>query len=279
MTETGDDALIAVIRTPKSASSSLSSIALQAFPDARCFILPNLLNLEGAISRFQRLRHMRHSARVMFNAHKTVRVGRVFDLVNREGRKGDLLIGGHIDFDTCRRNVTRQVKFITLVRDPFDRVISEYAYSRAGHHRKWAVAKFDASLVAKAAGRYTLHGYLDFLLEHATVFGDIACRHLGVAPGDDIAAHFAAHAYHFGTVDNLTDFADGLARKTKRPVQVPHLNRSSKAGTTALTPDMKRKVERLYANDLMLYEWCRRTPSRTAPRPILRAPSERSARA
>jgi hypothetical protein len=267
MAESRDDALLAVIRTPKSASTSLASIVLQAFPGARRFILPNTLNPEIALSGFQRLRHLRHAARVTLNAHGTIGAARVFDLVNREGRSGDLLTGGHIDFDTCRLNTARKVRFITLVRNPIDRVISEYSYLRAGHARKWMLAKVDSSIAAKTASRYSLQGYLDFLLEHRHAFGDIACRHLGIAPGTDIAAHFAAHAYHFGTVDDLAAFADGLSRKTKRPVQVPHLNPTGKTATLALTREIRRKAERLYENDLALYEWCRRSAPGTATRP------------
>jgi hypothetical protein len=267
MAESRDDALLAVIRTPKSASTSLVSIVLQAFPDARRFILPNTLNPEVTLSSFQRLRHLRHAARVTLNAHGIVGADRVFDLVNREGRGGDLLVGGHIDFDTCRRNTARKVRFITLVRNPIDRVVSEYLYLRAGHERKWMLAKIDSSIIAKTASRYSLQGYLDFLLERRHAFGDIACRHLGIAPDTDIAAHFAAHAYHFGTVDDLAAFADGLSRKTKRPVRAPHLNPTRKSATLVLSPDIRRKVERLYENDLALYEWCRRSAPGTAARP------------
>jgi hypothetical protein len=263
------DALIVVIRTPKSASSSLAAIVSQAFSGSRAHMLPNTLDIEGAISALQHLRHIRHAARVNYRWHRLLRLGQVFERINREANPGDVLTGGHIDFDTCRNNLVRPVKFITLVRNPIGRSQSEYAYARAGHRRKHSLSKFDASLVAKAAARYSFEGYIDFLTDHRAAFGDIACRYVGLRTGENIAAHFAAHAYHFGTVDNLPAFARGLAVKSGQPVEERHLNPTT-AARINLTPGERRKIERLYAGDFELYNWCRAHEAHTDPRPLSR---------
>jgi hypothetical protein len=261
------DALIVVIRTPKSASSSLAAIAAQAFSDGRAFMLPNTLDIEGSISALQHLRHIRHAARVNYRWHRLLRLEQVFERINLEAKPGDFLTGGHIDFDTCHNALTRPFKFITLVRNPIDRASSEYAYARAGFSRKNRLAKFDASLIAKVAGRHSFEGYLDFLTDHRAAFGDIACRYVGVKPGDDIAAHFAAHAYHFGTVDNLPAFARGLAARTGHIVEERHLNATT-AARIKLTSSERRKIEKLYPGDFALYEWCRAQETHAAaPRP------------
>jgi hypothetical protein len=260
------EALIVVIRTPKSASSSLAAIVAQAFSGTRAFMLPNTLDIEGSISAFQHLRHIRHAARVNYRWHRLLRLAQVFERINQEASVGDVLTGGHIDFATCRNNLARPAKFITLVRNPVDRSLSEYAYARAGHGRKSSLAKWDASLVAKAAGRYSFEGYLDFLTDHRAAFGDIACRYVGLRAGESTAAHFAAHAYHFGTVDNLPAFARGLSAKSGRAVEERHLNPRTVARIN-LTSAERRKIEKLYAGDFALYDWCRAQEAQVAARP------------
>jgi hypothetical protein len=250
-------ALIVVIRTPKSASTSLATIVEQAFSDARSFILPNTLDIEGGISALQHLRHIRHAARINYRSHRLLRLSKVFARINAEAAAGDLVTGGHIDFATCRRHLARSVKFVTLIRDPVARSVSEYTYARAGFQRKSYLEKIDASLVAKAAGRLSFEGYLDFLTDHRAAFADIACRYVGLSFDDDIAAHFTAHAYHFGTVDNLAAFTNGLARKTDKAVPVRHLNPTDAPARLRITASEHRKLERLYARDFELYEWVR----------------------
>jgi hypothetical protein len=264
------DALIVVIRTPKSASSSLAAIVEEALPSARRYILPNTLDIEGSISALQHLRHIRHAARVNYRWYRLLRLEQVFDRINIEASAGDLLTGGHIDFDTCRRKLTRAVKFVTLVRSPIDRSLSEYAYARAGHSRKNSLAKWDASLVAKAAARYNFEGYIDFLTDHRAAFGDIACRYVGLRAGDDIAAHFAAHAFHFGTVDRLPAFVRGLSEKTGRDVHLRHLNPTVTPAHVTLRLIEHRKIEKLYASDFELYDWCRTQEAQPTPRKATR---------
>lgn len=263
-------AIIVVIRTPKSASSSLAAIVEEALPSGRRFMLPNTLDIEGAISGLQQLRHIRHAARVNYRWHRRLRIERVFDRINIEAHPGDFLTGGHIDFDTCRRKLTKPVKFITLVRNPIDRSLSEYAYARAGHGRKNSLAKWDSSLVAKAAARYSFEGYLDFLTDHRAAFGDIACRYVGVRAGEDIATHFAAYAFHFGTVDRLPAFVRGLSEKTGHDVQLRHLNPTLAPAQVTLRQAEHRKIEKLYAGDFELYDWCRAHEPQPAPRKAAR---------
>jgi hypothetical protein len=261
-----------VIRTPKSASTSLATLVEQAFPEARSFVLPNTLDLEGAISSLQYLRHLRHAARINFRSHQLLRLSQVFARINAEALPGDVLTGGHLDFETCRKRLAAPPKFITLIRNPIDRSLSEYTYARLGFHRKSCLAKLDASLVAKAAGRYSFEGYLDFLTDHRAAFGDIACRYVGLHAHDDIAAHFAEHAYHFGTVDNVSAFARALARKTGRPLHEQHLNPTGVPMRLKITAAEQRKVEKLYPRDQELYEWVRTQEARDArpqPRPAL----------
>lgn len=249
--------LIVVVRVPKSASSSLAAMALQAFPDRRIVKLPNTLDLDGRCSALQRLRHARHVTRLVLRDHGTLSLTSVFDKINAMQPQATMVTGGHIDFDACRTRIAHRLKMITIVRNPIDRSVSEYAYARAGFTRKPAHTKFDASLTAKAAGRYSYEGFLDFLIERSDAFGDITSRYLGWDGLRDLDAYFAENVFHFGVVDDLRSFAAGLARKTGHAVRMEHLNTGPSVLESALKGGERSKLERLYPKDFELYDWCR----------------------
>jgi len=273
---TEQNALLVVIRTPKSASTSLAKIVAKAFPRGRQFFLPNTLDLDGQLSSLQRLRHARHALHVNYRHHRLLRTKDVFASIDRTASPGDIVTGGHIDLETCRQNLTRKFKAIALVRDPIDRSLSEYAYARAGFIRKSALEKYDAGRTAQIAGRFSYEGYLDFLLEHRALYGDIACRYLGLAGIENVAAHFAEHIFHFGTVDNLVAFAHTLGRKTGQDIAVEHLNRTSATVRQIPTRAEQSKLKQLYAGDFALHEWCRKHEPAVATQSV-RPPTPRVA--
>ena len=264
---------ILVVRIPKSASTTLAALALQALPDARRFLVPNTLDLDGELSAWQRLRHWRHAAGHNARGHGTLRQSQAFTRISKTIEPGDLIIGGHADFDTCRRALGPALKFVTVVRNPTTRVISEYTYARAGHKRKRWLSRFDASLVAKAAARYDFESYLDFLRDRSDVYADIASRYIGLKPGVEIAAHLAANAFHIGTVDNMTLFAREFGRKTGVAVGTQHLNPTVRKVDHLPTPRERTLIEQLYARDFELYEEClQREAALTATRKPSRSP-------
>lgn len=262
-----------VVRIPKSASTTLSALARQAFPTARQFFVPNTLDLDGELSAWQRLRHWRHALRHNASQYEVLQQSLAFARISQSIKPGDLVGGGHADFDTCRRALGPTLKFLTVVRNPTTRVISEYAYARAGHKRKPWLSRFDASLTAKAAARYDLEGYVRFLYDRADVYGNLACRYIGLKPGTDMATHIATHAFQIGTVDNMALFARELCRKTGTAASTPHLNATIRKVDHLPTPRERSFIEQLYARDFELYEHClRREAQLTATRKPFRSP-------
>ena len=160
---------------------------------------------------------------------------------------------------------------ISVVRNPGARALSEYNYARNGHRKKWLFQRFDAGLVAKAAHKYNFEGYLDFLREHKNVYGNIACKFLGIEDTRNIATHFAAHVFHIGRLEDLGSFVQGLRAKTGTPVNFPHLNKTASKAATSFGSSESRKLEDLYAQDFELYHWLSRAESRMAERSARRA--------
>ena len=250
--------LYAIIRVPKSGSQSLRTWAVQAFPDAKQFRIPNTLHLDGAFGVLQRLRHTRHVLRhsiSWYGSPKTL--AGICEMIDRTAPPGSILTGGHFDFPTLHANFKQPVKIVSLLRDPVRRALAEYNYLRDGYSRKFSLWQLSAGALASTAGRYSFAGFVDFLMENRKVYGNIACRYLGVENPAAIRQHFADHVYHVGCVEDPQRFAAAFKKKTGRDVPLGHENRTKKITIDTVPQAERAKLEQLYEHDYSLYEYCR----------------------
>ena len=248
------DFICAGIRIPKCGSTSLSEILKYAFSRRTIFHLPHTLDLEGELSFAQALRFRRSQAQNLLGHYRTFDIAKACSTIERYGLDGDLILGGHIDFPFVRDHVARPVKMITLFREPGARCRSEYDYCRAGYREKSVLSRLDVTIKHRMAARYSFDGYLDFLLEHADSYGNLASRYVGWNGRESLDRFFARCVFHSGVLAQSETFAQGLAAKMKMPLRFPHENRT-KTVAAALAPAQRAKIERLYARDFILYEW------------------------
>jgi hypothetical protein len=111
--------------------------------------------------------------------------------------------------------------------------------------------------LARSAGRYSFAGFVDFLMERRLVYGNIACRYLGIANPAAIKQHFADHMHHIGRVEDPQSFAAGFKKKSGRDVPLPHENRTKRITTGTVTQAERGKLMQIYEDDCCLYEHCR----------------------
>jgi hypothetical protein len=241
---------------PKSGSASLMRGLDQAFGSEHIYYLPNTLDLDGQVSRPQRLRFWRSRFQNLFRHYRHFSMRAACERIAREAPEGDLVMGGHIDFQTANGLIARRLKIITLLREPTTRVHSEYDYLRRNYLRKPRLNRFDASVLHKAAARYDFDAFLDFLSAHQGVYGDIACRYMGWDGVEDLPAFFSRHVFHCGILERSDEYARRLAEKLGRPFSLPHENREV-SERAPITFAQRAKLERIYARDLVLYEWVR----------------------
>jgi len=251
------DSLLVCVRIFKSGSQSLTRLLADAFADRRTFYLPTLLDLDGRVTRFQRLRFQRTRARNLFMRYRSTHLNGVIARIRAEARDGDLIDGGHIPFAPLAKEIARPLKMIFIQRDPVARALSEYNYGRESQRRKNPLSRLDAGLLHKIALRRNFEGYLDFQLEHADVYGDVACRFVGWDGAEDLRGHFERNVFHAGTLEDNEVFAARLSEKLGKPLAFPHRNRTDKADETTVSAAARAKIERLYARDFALYEWVR----------------------
>jgi Sulfotransferase family len=243
------------IRIPKCGSTSLVNCLMTAFAERQTFYLPHSLNLEGPISAFQRWRFHRTRARNLRRWYHTSDIVSVYKSIEKEAAEGDLIVGGHIDFSSVRQNVARKLKMIVMFRDPAERSRSEYNYCRQAYFRKQAMSRFDATIMHKTAGRCDFDAYLDFMLDHAPAYANLAARYIGWDGNEDLSRLFARDVFHSGVLERSDVFARALVEKLQRPVSFPHDNRTGKNRVRHFTSAQRRKVEQLYPLDFALYEW------------------------
>jgi hypothetical protein len=242
------------VRVPKSGSASLMCGLEQAFGRGHIFYLPNTLDLDGQVSRLHRLRFWRARFQNLFRHYRTFSMRTACERIARDAAPGDLVMGGHVDFRTAQASIARPLRIITLLREPVARALSEYEYLRRNYLRKPRLSRFDASVLHKAAGRYDFDSFLDYLSAHQQIYGDIACRYVGWDGAEDLTSFIASNVFYCGVLERSDEFARGLASKLGKPFFLPHENRDA-TERPDVTPSQRAKLERIYARDMVLYEW------------------------
>ena len=248
------DFVCVCVRIPKCGSTSLTNSLKAAFAGRKIFHLPHSVDFEGEFSRFQRLRFRRSQVRSLLSQYQTPDFGEACRLIGHWAADGDLISGGHIDFPTVHAHIGRPVKMITLLRDPLARCRSEYNYCRQAYQRKAAISRIDMTIKHRIAGRFSFPDYLDFLLEHAEIYGNLTARYIGWDGRQPVADYFAQHVFHAGVLEDSVGFAHGLVRKMGIPVLFPHENRTTLRIASAGSGE-RAKIEKLYPLDMTLYEW------------------------
>lgn len=253
-----DKTFIGVIRVPKSGSISLSLMVKQAFDGRRFFNLPTSLVGDMGDSPMQRFRARRSQSRHLLRDYRTVSLGKAIAAIERQGSDGDVIGGGHIDHATFSR-FSSPVRYVVLFREPVARFVSEYNYSRAGYFKKKPWLRFDASIKAKLAAKYSLEGYAQALADRSTIFANIAGQYMGIGAPAQIAPRFTKHVFQAGVIEELEHFRKGLSAKTGSVFPAIHTHHTAVKTETEVTSAARSQLERLFALDFEIYEHARKT--------------------
>lgn len=156
----------------------------------------------------------------------------------------DALIYGHVLFSNkADKHFGDRYKYITILRDPVERVISNY---RSAIYDKYFIGSLDEYLESDVARR---HAYLNL-----RYFSGIAEIHEGKELDAMIEAKQNQDKFSvIGFLDDLNQFCSRFFDVFGAKLTVRHYN-PSKSRTILPTSDQMRKLEELCQYDIALYE-------------------------
>lgn len=166
-----------------------------------------------------------------------------------EGRSK--FVTGHIACKPrTRETFEQQWRFVTVLRDPVKRWISEFVYNTYGT-QEWARNTLPVEQYAESpAGVTTGARYIEYFSTWR--------------PGDAIAEHHVDSAVSnlrrfaaVGVLDDMPAFANMLSEMLDRTVKIPHLNRSPQRERSAeimRNPELLEKIRTLCSWDTAVYE-------------------------
>jgi hypothetical protein len=243
--------VLVLVRVPKSGSTTLVHMVTAALPDARIYRLPHMLRSDEGPSRLEKLRRTRSRMRRFFKLFGTVREKTALQRLAAQLRDGDI-VSGHFAYGTLDLP-DFQTDCVTLLRHPLDRLISEYNYTRVGFEQRWRVQRL-YHRGRLAAARLSFADYLAFLEDNRTLFENLATRYVTGARTCADPAFLQQNYFHFGALERLDRFAEGLSAKLGVEVQPRHERITSQRADIAMTARDQARFERLFAEDLNMYD-------------------------
>jgi hypothetical protein len=244
--------LYTLIRIPKSGSRSLSVMVQKSLPAAYHFKIPQL-----AVDTPEHL----HPAEI-FRARRRILQGvlkyralsteMMWKNVSRRAQDGDI-ISGHMPYGLPRLPGW-QLLYITLLRDPIDRVMSEYYYSRKGYLSRPRWRRLYHKGHAEVTGTKSFSDYVRYLCEHRSRFSNPALKF--VTGGDthqDPLSFLKDHYFHFGILERMDLFASQLAEKLDAPVCQVWENQSDVARKYKPTKGDLKLLHSLLDKDIAFY--------------------------
>lgn len=246
-------AVYALVRIPKSGTTSLVSMVTAALPSARAYYMPKLLRSDEGPSRLEKLRETRSRWRRLWRLFGTLSEETAWRRLAARLREGDI-VSGHFAYGAPQLPGFG-IRYVTLLRDPLKRLISEYNYARLGYSKRGAVQRLtNRGRLAEAAGR-SFGGYLAFLEEHRSLYEDIALRYVTGGRGcDDPLAHLESHFFHYGALERLELFAEQLGAKLCAKVELRRERVTPASAEVALSVAERARFERLFERDIAMHQ-------------------------
>jgi hypothetical protein len=166
-------------------------------------------------------------------------------------------IWGHVEFnETAYTMFKNKYHFITMLRDPIDRFISNYFYDHS----------YDADNPLKINCEIA-----DFVkMERGIHFGRRYCEYFSGMPLTDhfdekTAVHLAKKNLHkfsvVGFIENPEDFSEKFKKITGYKIKLGHKNKGPVRRhiiDRSVRPEIREHIQKLCASDIEIYEYARR---------------------
>lgn len=253
VSESGEKRLFLLVRVPKSGSTSLSKMVSSALGDAHLFTLPDESKLSFGRNLDEVIRHALTRYKRLLLPYRTWSYAKALKVIGEQAKPGDI-VSGHVSVDTVEIPGWK-IEPITLIRDPYDRFLSYYNYSRVGYEKLDLVNRAVRRNHVKVAGTQGFDGFVDFMWERRAEVGNSATKMItGSASCQDPFAFVIDHYFHFGALERLDQFAKGLSHKLCIDAKETHANCTNRRAVSDFSAHARAKVEEMFDKDLELHE-------------------------
>jgi len=242
-----------LIRIRKSGSSSLEQMLRSALPESKVYGMPHDPPVADlGLGFFEWFRRIRRTKKRLWKTFKTTSYSSAWAHLNREVKSGDI-ISGHIRYDSVMMPDWK-LNYITIMRDPVERLYSDYRYSRQSYFKRPTWRRFYLAARLKVAGRGNFSEYVSYLVSHGNRFANPyvgyitgSCDHEN--PYDFIKKNF----FHYGILENIEKFAQDLSYKIGLKIDPIWNNATKKTGNLMNEEYDHSAVNRLLNLDIQLY--------------------------
>jgi hypothetical protein len=252
-----DKCAYVLVRVPKSGSTSLQRMVSSVLPDASVFDAPETARtVSRGVTFYERIRNARRRWRHFMGERGAWSEAGFWRAVNAQARDGDV-VAGHICYGEPQLP-DFELRYITLLRDPRERILSNYNYDRVGYLKRSALRRSYATGQLKASGGSFLD-YLHYLADadRRAIQPAVLYVQGDADPSMDPFEFLNSRYFHFGVLDRMDLFARGLGEKLGRPVEAEWKNRTPERKHEALSAEEARLIEQVFPQDLELYEKAR----------------------
>lgn len=253
MSKTNKPYIYTVIRIPKSGSQSLRASIEGALPDSNYYRIPRLHgSAEENFTTWEKFKVFRSQRRRFIRDYNAITEAGMWSHIDNNAKSGDV-VSGHFSYGRPAL-VNFEKRYITIIRNPVTRVVSDYNYSGFRHNQTKPFYHLIKTGKQKQAASHSFSDYLSFLLEHKEIYGNPATKYIVGKINNDPYDQLKTNFFHYGTLENFEKFSLTLCEKLRAPVKTTWTNKTPPKKALEIKKSDQKLIELLFDMDLSLYE-------------------------
>lgn len=240
------------IRVPKCASTALREALVAAHPTFAALKLRSPMSYSWGQGFYGNLRLLKKERRMLWNNFRVLSYPAMWKKLAADNKIGRI-ISGHIRYSEIKMDLS-EVRLVTLLRDPVDRFISEYNYSRNSYQNKGFLSQRLYTDERSYAGRYSLEDYVTYLETTSLSKHEYQLEYVVDLNFQGDPIEFMEKNYFcYGLVENMAAFKSDFLAKTGVELKLQNLNRSSGSSKVSISKSLRTRIETLCSKDIEFY--------------------------